>query len=133
MSGCTHIPYLERRPSGYFFRRRFPTRLRKITNLNHGSFLCLSLRTHVPQDAKTLARTLTALTELAFALTETMMTQITSEHGQLLIELARFEIEAHHALRAMGRSAERRGGSRGGRMPTGYPGRVAARAGAWRS
>lgn len=101
MSGCTHIPYLERRPSGYFFRRRFPTRLRKITNLNHGSFLCLSLRTHVPQDAKTLARALTALTELAFALTETMMTQITSEHGQLLIELARFEIEAHHALRAM--------------------------------
>ena len=101
MSGCAHIPYLERRPSGFFFRRRFPTRLRKITNLNHGSFICLSLRTHVPQDANTLARTLTALTELAFALTETMMTQITSEHGQLLIELARFEIEAHHALRAM--------------------------------
>lgn len=101
MTGVAHIPYLEARKSGFFFRRRMPARLASV-NLDSDNFLCLSLRTHVPGDAKDLARRLTALCDLAFALgTETRMKHLGTEDIRLLEELARFQIDAHAAARAM--------------------------------
>ncbi|MDX2485126.1 MAG: hypothetical protein QNK42_15865 [Pseudodonghicola sp.] len=101
MSGVAHIPYLESRPAGFLFRRRIPSRLRS-SNLDPADFLCLSLRTHVPADAKELARRLTALCDLAFALaTETGMDPLGIDDIKLLEALARFQIDAHGAARAM--------------------------------
>lgn len=101
MTRVAHIPYLESRRAGFLFRRRIPCRLRS-SNLDPADFLCLSLRTHVPADAKELARRLTALCDLAFALaTETGMDHLGNDDIKLLEALARFQIDAHAAARAM--------------------------------
>ena len=50
MPGIAHIPYLEKRPSGFFFRRRFPP-IKPESNFIHEPTLCLSLRTKIPEDA----------------------------------------------------------------------------------
>ena len=102
MADCAHIPYLERRPSAYFFRRRIPARIRLPEKSSAKSFLSLSLRTHVPADGKAVARSLTALTDLAFDLmSERMMQQCSAETMALLTELARFQIDVHEAARAV--------------------------------
>ena len=102
MAGLAHIPYLERRPAGLFFRRRIPARLTEIPEPIHGSFLCLSLRTDVLRDARAIVRGLTALTDLAFALmTERRdMRHLAAENIRLLEALARFQVDAHEAARA---------------------------------
>lgn len=51
MAGVAHVPYLERRPTGYFFQRRIPAPTGDL-NFIHRHALCLSLRTHVLSDAK---------------------------------------------------------------------------------
>lgn len=102
MARVAHIPYLEKRPSGYFFRRRFPTRLQEISNPDHGSAICLSMRTDVLSEAKTLARSLTALSDTAFALMlERPVNHLSAQDINLLTELARFQIAAHEATRAV--------------------------------
>ncbi|WP_163850496.1 DUF6538 domain-containing protein [Pseudooceanicola aestuarii] len=101
MAGVAHTPHLEKRPSGYFFRRRLPCAFREISNPGQSSALCLSLRTDVLSEAKILVARLTVLTDAAFALTtERPVDHLKPEHVALLTELARCQIAAHEALRA---------------------------------
>ncbi|MBO9439017.1 hypothetical protein HKX23_17240 [Sulfitobacter sp. KE29] len=101
MARVAHIPYLEKRPSGYFFRRRLPKSKVGIENPDPRSALCLSLRTDVLSEATSLVRALTAHTDLVVALmTERPVDHLSSEQVTLLTELARFQIAAHEALRA---------------------------------
>jgi hypothetical protein len=101
MAGVAHTPHLEKRPSGYFFRRRLPRAFREISNTGQSSALCLSLRTDVLSEAKILVARLTVLTDAAFALTtERPVDHLKPEHVALLTELARCQIAAHEALRA---------------------------------
>ncbi|WP_417241272.1 hypothetical protein [Celeribacter halophilus] len=101
MAGVAHTPYLEKRPCGYFFRRRLPTAWVEIMNPDQSFAVCLSLRTDVLSDAKILVARLTALTDAAFALTtERPVDHLKPEHVALLSEMARFQIAAHEALRA---------------------------------
>lgn len=101
MTAIANVPYLERRPAGFLFRRRLPARLTPV-NLVPADFLRISLRTHVPTDAKELARRLTGLCDLAFAMvTERDMDHLRPDDIRLLEALARFQIEAHAAVRAV--------------------------------
>ncbi|OOY24885.1 hypothetical protein BMI91_00055 [Thioclava sediminum] len=101
MAGVAHIPHLEKRPSGYFFRRRLPRALREIADPVQKISLCFSLRTDVICEAKILVARLSALTDLGFALVKERPVQhLSAEHVSLLNELARFQIAAHEALRA---------------------------------
>ena len=99
MPRIADIPHLERRPSGFFWRRRLPRAM-----LRHDAtefFLVVSLRTHVPSDAKSRAGRLTALSDTVFAwATETGMID-PDLATRLLKALARFEIEADEAARAV--------------------------------
>jgi hypothetical protein len=113
MTGIAHVPYLEHRKPGFLYRRRIPGRLLRSTARNAGSLspsrntspgfcLCVSLRTHVPADAKAIASRLTALCDFAFALAmETDMQHLGDTEIRLLEHLARFEVEAHAAARAL--------------------------------
>ncbi|GGH40265.1 hypothetical protein SAMN05444007_11427 [Cribrihabitans marinus] len=101
MAGVAHTPHLEKRPSGYFFRRRLPKAWVEISNPGQSSAICLSLRTDVLSEATCRVRALTALTDLAVALTtERPVNHLSAEHVTLLTELARCQIAAHEALRA---------------------------------
>ena len=101
MAGVAHTPHLEKRPSGFFFRRRLPRAFREISNPGQSSAICLSLRTDVLSEATCRVRALTALTDLAVALTtERPVDHLSAEHVTLLTELARCQIAAHEALRA---------------------------------
>lgn len=101
MAGVAHTPHLEKRPSGYFFRRRLPRAFREISNPSQRSAICLSLRTDVLSEATCRVRALTAPTDLAVALTtERPVDHLSPEHVTLLTELARCQIAAHEALRA---------------------------------
>jgi hypothetical protein len=110
------LPYLERRPGGFLYRRRIPGRAAPVRpaagpgpdprsapskkNLPE-RFLRLSLRTHVPSEARILAMRLTALFDLAFALvTERAMDHLRPDQIDMLEALARFQIAAHAAVRA---------------------------------
>src|SRR6056297_1078887 len=113
MTGIAHVHYLEHRKPGFLYRRRIPARLLHPTarnsagfspsrNTSPGSCLCVSLRTHVPADAKALASRLTALCDFAFALAmETDMQHLGDTEIRLLENLARFQVEAHAAARAL--------------------------------
>ncbi len=104
--------YLERRPGGFLYRRRIPGRAGPVRpaagpgpDPRAGSpkkkFLRLSLRTHVPSEARILAMRLTALFDLAFALvTERAMDHLRPDQIDMLEALARFQIAAHAAVRA---------------------------------
>ena len=107
-------PHLEIRKTGYYWRRRLPRSLRDRggpSDAGSGrapctpskkSFLCLSLRTHVPANAKTLARRLTEMSDLVFAAdSETMITIAPETQIWMLESLARFEIEALERARAI--------------------------------
>jgi len=101
MAGVAHTPHLEKRPSGFFFRRRLPKAWVEISNPGQSSAICLSLRTDVLSEATCRVRALTALTDLAVALTtERPVDHLSAEHVTLLTELARCQIAAHEALRA---------------------------------
>ncbi|BBU56458.1 hypothetical protein KU6B_27230 [Mameliella alba] len=101
MAGVAHTAHLEKRPSGYFFRRRLPRAFREISNPGQSSAICLSLRTDVLSEATCRVRALTALTDLAVALTtERPVNHLSTDHVTLLTELARCQIAAHEALRA---------------------------------
>jgi len=102
MARVAHIPYLEKRPSGLFFRRRIPIGLRTSLNPDPGSNICLSIWTDVLSDAKILARSLTALSDMAFALMlERPVDHLSAQDIILLTKLARCQIAAHEAARAM--------------------------------
>ena len=95
-------PHLESRRSGYHWRRRLPRPARGGIDPPRKTFLCLSLRTHVFADAKTLARRLTAMSDQVFAAdAETTMAIATDTQFSLLESLARFEIDAFERARAV--------------------------------
>ena len=107
-------PHLEIRKTGYFWRRRLPRSLRDRGATASGdpgkgtctpskkSFLCFSLRTHVPASAKMLARRLTEMSDLVFAAdAETTMAIAPETQIWMLESLARFEIEAFERARAV--------------------------------
>jgi hypothetical protein len=105
MAGVAHTPYLEKRPCGYFFRRRLPSSWQEIVNPDQVSAVCLSLRTDVLSDAKILVARLTALTDAAFALTtERPVNHLKPEHVTLLTEMSRFQIAAREAMHACAKS-----------------------------
>jgi integrase len=107
-------PHLEIRKTGFYWRRRLPLSPRDGRAVScglkdHGtkiptekSFLCFSLRTHVPRDAKIMARRLTEMSDLVFAADAEMTMAIAREtQARLLESLARFEIEAFERSRAL--------------------------------
>ena len=100
-------PHLEIRRNGYYWRRRLPRSLRDRGGCDDAakdetnrtpskkSFLCFSLRTHLPSDAKILARRLTEMSDLVFAAdAETTMAIAPETQVRMLESLVRFEIEA---------------------------------------
>ena len=95
-------PHLERRQSGYFWRRRLPCpRLpRPNWTPSKKSFLCFSLRTHVPREAKILARRLTAMSDMVFAaVAETTMTIAPHPPAHFSGPLPREPDRGHHRRR----------------------------------
>lgn len=87
-------PHLERRKTGFFWRRRVPAR---VSNLFIPAFFCFPLRTHVPREAAELARRLTTISELCFNAETDVHPEIMTS---LLTGYARFEIDAFDELRA---------------------------------
>ncbi|MEN8840456.1 MAG: hypothetical protein ABF288_04995 [Octadecabacter sp.] len=70
-------------------------------NLSGNNFACFSLRTISPSHAKILARRLTAVSDQVFAaLTEKTMPIAPDIAEHILVNLARFEIEAFERTRA---------------------------------
>ncbi|SDY26057.1 hypothetical protein SAMN05444340_10514 [Citreimonas salinaria] len=107
-------PHLEIRRNGFYWRRRLPRSLRDRGGASSGaagndfrtplekSFLCFSLRTHLPADAKILARRLTEMSDLVFAAGAEMTMAIAPETQVWMLEsLVRFEIEAFERARAV--------------------------------
>ncbi|SIO10211.1 Phage integrase family protein [Rhodovulum sp. ES.010] len=93
------LPHLEERRTGFYWRRRIPTRLRSSFGK---SFLVVSLRTHILPDAKESARRLDSLTDLAFDLTRrTGRTMAPELMDRFLTALVRFELEAFEQARAV--------------------------------
>lgn len=105
MSRNRTLPHhLERRRSGYFWRRRWPRAflLKLDCTPSISSSFCLSLRTHVLSDAKILARRLTEMSDLVFAAdAEKVMAIAPDTQCSMLEALARFEIEAFERARAV--------------------------------
>lgn len=113
-------PHLERRPSGYYFRRRLPhlpppaggaaesaksppeTGAEKnLRTPRQTGSVCLSLRTHFLRDAKILARRLTAASDVLFAArTERHMPIAADIMGAILGAVRDREIQAHERSRA---------------------------------
>ena len=105
-------PHLEARPSGFYWRRRWPHAacLQHPGALPRKMFLLFPLRTHLPQDAKTLARKLTLLSDIGFAAVLQRVEPMAPDIMEtLLVELCRFQIEAADLAREMApaRSPER--------------------------
>ena len=94
------LPYLERRPGGFLYRRRIPGRASPVRPVDgpgpdpradspKKKTLRLSLRTHVPAVARILAMRLTALFDLAFALvTERAMDHLRPDQIEMFEALA---------------------------------------------
>ncbi len=102
--------HLEIRRSGYYWRRRLPRISGPVSGASAAEtggpktkpFLCLSLRTHLPADAKYLVRRLTEMSDRIFAAgAGTAMTIALETRTRMLETLARFEIEAFERARAI--------------------------------
>ncbi|CAN0127923.1 unnamed protein product, partial [Chrysoparadoxa australica] len=103
-SQATDQHHLEARPSGFYWRRRWPhaVRLRHPHILPKKAFLLFPLRTDFPQDAKTLARKLTLLSDIGFAAVLQRVEPMAPDIMEtLLVELCRFQIEAADLAREM--------------------------------
>ena len=97
-------PHLELRRSGYFWRRCLPCPQIPRPNWTppKKSFLCFSLRIHVPREAKILARRLTAMSYMVFAASaETTVMIAPHIQSSLLKNLVRFEIQGFERARPM--------------------------------
>ncbi len=83
----TKQPHLERRPSGYYWRRRVPAAAK---NRFKPEFFCFPLRTHVPREAAERARQLTAISEFCFNaepdVSPDIMTNILETYASIAIE-----------------------------------------------
>lgn len=88
-------PHLERRKTGFYWRRRVPARL---SNRFIPAFFCFPLRTHVPREAAELARRLTTISELCFNAETDVRPEIMTS---ILVEYSRFEIDGFDHLRAL--------------------------------
>lgn len=91
--------YLEKRSDTYFFRRRLPANKKNLQKQSP-RFLCFSIRTQILFNANILVRRLTMLTDRAFAWNAEFGMLSQAQLKKFLEELVRFEIDAHHALRA---------------------------------
>lgn len=102
------LTYLERRPSGYYFRRRIPALPRpaaeaekKFQNSARFRFLCFSLQTQFLPDAKRLARRLTAASDALFAARTEQDMPISAETMVAILKTLRDqEIRGHERARA---------------------------------
>ncbi len=92
---ATHQPHLERRSTGFYWRRRVPAAAK---NRFKPEFFCFPLRSHVPRDAADLARQLTAISEIYFNAEQDMPPEIMTE---ILVAYAQSEIELADRLRAL--------------------------------
>ena len=112
--------HLERRPTGYYFRRRIPAAACPAADADSGTqkkssaphqtaAVCLSLRTQFLPDAKRLARRLTAASEALFAAQTEQDMPISAQTMVAILKVVRDQqISAHESTRARGpeRSAE---------------------------
>lgn len=90
----TGQPHLERRPTGYYWRRRLPASCRnRVKPLS----LCFPLKTKDRLQAARIARSLTALSEICFTAEIDLPPEVMIH---LLVSYARLEIEADDRLRA---------------------------------
>ena len=95
-------PHLERRPEGFFWRRRWPQAhlRRRPPAAAKNSFLCVSLRTQVLSEARILAQRLTALSDQVFAAVAEKTMPIAPDLAEtILVSLVRFRIEAAELAR----------------------------------
>ena len=108
MAASSRFSHLERRPSGVFhWRRRWPRAARRHAATGNADaassgkpFLCFSLRTDIPAEAKILARRLTALSDPVFSTAGMTMTIDRASAEAMLCDLVRFEIAAADQARA---------------------------------
>ena len=107
MSRTAH-PYLERRSTGYYFRRRLPAAAGNAPSPESAgeksgqtASVCLSLRTHFLRDAKALALRLTAVSDALFATRTEQDMAISAEMiGAILKAVRDHEVSAHERTRA---------------------------------
>ena len=93
--------HLEQRGGAFFWRRRWPRLGTASLRDPFGNFcLVFSLRTDVPHDARILARRLTWMSDQVFAAVAEMTMSLSTEQAQeILVTLARFEIDAFERAR----------------------------------
>ncbi len=95
-------PHLERRPEGFYWRRRWPrAALRQgWCTPSRNPSLCVSLRTQVLSEAKILAQRLTALSDQVFAAVAEKTMPIAPDLAEtLLVSLVRMRIETAELAR----------------------------------
>ena len=139
-------PHLQIRRTGYDWRRHLPRSLRcrdlrssaapgeGTRTSSEKTLLCFSLRIHALRGAKILARRLTEMSDLVFAVgAETMMAVAPETEVQLLERLSRFEIEASERSRrrrsAFPRSRQHGPSARRGAPDAPAPGALPRRSG----
>ena len=102
-------PYLERRPTGYYFRRRLPVALSRPSADPARSkknapklFVCLSLETHFVREAKNRVCRLTAISDALFAARTATGMPISAKTIVTILRAVRDqEIRRHERARAM--------------------------------
>lgn len=88
-------PHLERRPTGYFWRRRVPVAVLPRFCI---SFLCFPLKTNLLPEAAAIARRLTAIADSCFSAGIDVSPEVMT---RLLVTYARLEIETADRIRAL--------------------------------
>ena len=88
-------PHLERRSTGFYWRRRVPADRRSLFT---EPFFCFPLRTNLHREAAVLARRLSAISEFCFTAEPDVSPEVMT---QILVSYARLEIETHDRLRAL--------------------------------
>lgn len=87
-------PYLEHRPTGYFWRRRVPVAVLPRYSV---TFFCFPLKTDVLREAAAVARRITAIADICFHAETAVPPEVMT---RLLVTYARLEIEAADRIRA---------------------------------
>lgn len=96
--GGLHVqihPFLEARPTGFYWRRRVPA---AILPRYQTPFFCFPLKTHVLREAAAVASRITAISDICFRAEIDVSPDVMT---RLLVTYARLEIEASDRLRAL--------------------------------
>lgn len=88
-------PFLEARPTGFYWRRRVPA---AILPRYQTPFFCFPLKTHVLREAAAVASRITAISDICFRAEIDVSPEVMT---RLLVTYARLEIEASDRLRAL--------------------------------